>query len=97
MGSTITQQIKIRALDPKTNVQAERVATLKKRVFVVIAQFRTRKLDRDNLYGSVKELVDGLVASEIIQGDSEEEIELLVTQQIVKKNQIKTLIEITEI
>ena len=41
-------------------------------------------LDRDNLYGCVKPVLDGLQAAGLIAGDSEREIELEVTQERVK-------------
>jgi hypothetical protein len=54
----------------------------------------THRLDRDNAFGSIKNLLDGLVKAALIPGDSEEEIELIVEQKTVKRAEIGTLIEI---
>lgn len=52
--------------------------------YVRITRFSTGRLDRDNLWASVKSLVDGLQQSGLIHGDSENEIDLQVAQEHVK-------------
>jgi hypothetical protein len=54
------------------------------RVIVSIERRSTRLLDPDNLYGSVKPLVDCLRAAKLIADDDSQSIELVVTQSRVK-------------
>jgi hypothetical protein len=50
------------------------------RPLVRITRCAWRSLDRDNLWNSVKDLLDGLRYAHLIAGDSEKEIELAVCQ-----------------
>jgi hypothetical protein len=52
---------------------------------VTITRHGKRILDKDNLYGGVKGLVDLLVKEGIIAGDTPDHIELVTRQQVVKK------------
>jgi hypothetical protein len=54
------------------------------RVTVRIERRSTRLLDPDNLYGSVKSLVDCLRAAKLIVDDDSQSISLVVTQSKVK-------------
>lgn len=101
-------QAKITNLDTKlsaTKPQPKPIPTLVKsesnetnllaKTRVLITRFSTRKLDRDNLYSSFKSLLDGLQKAELISGDSEDEIELEVKQELVKmRSEHGVLIEI---
>jgi len=64
------------------------------RPLVRIVRCSTSSLDRDNLYGSVKPLVDQLRYSGLIPGDREDQIDLEVQQIKVKKENVGTWIEI---
>ena len=68
---------------------------LKRRRKVFIYQVRTRRLDRDNLWASVKPICDALKKNKLIFDDSEKWIELEVTQSTGKPN--KTEITITDL
>lgn len=61
---------------------------------VVITRCSTGTLDRDNLWGGVKALVDALRYSGRIPDDSEQHIELFVFQRKVRRRQQGTMIEI---
>lgn len=75
---------------------AQRKKESSRRPHVRIIRVSTRLLDKDNLYGSVKPLLDQLCASGLIPGDREDQIELDVTQQKVKhRTETGTQIEIT--
>lgn len=65
---------------------------VKIKVQVHIHQVRIRKLDKDNLYASCKPVLDALEKLNLIFKDSEEWIELLVTQDTGR--QAKTIITI---
>lgn len=62
---------------------------------VVISQMRRRLLDKDNLYGSVKPIVDGMRYAGIIRDDTPEWIDLDVRQQVGKVKM--TVIDIEQI
>lgn len=62
----------------------------KGRVVVIITRFGSRLLDRDNLYGGVKPLVDALRYDNLIPDDNDDSIELIVRQKKVRKDQIGT-------
>jgi hypothetical protein len=65
------------------------------RVTVRIERRSTRLLDPDNLYGSVKALVDCLRASKLISDDDSQSISLVVTQSKVKtRKEHETIIEL---
>jgi hypothetical protein len=66
------------------------------RIMVSITRCGPRALDRDNLYGSVKHLVDACRRAGLIPGDSVVEIELQVEQQRAVKTPkgIGTILEI---
>jgi hypothetical protein len=56
---------------------------------------RVRLLDRDNAWGSIKSLLDGLTTAGLIPGDAEDQIDIDVRQQKVsRKNAEQTVIEI---
>lgn len=66
------------------------------RPIVRIIRCSTRLLDEDNLWGSVKPLLDQLRSAHLIPGDDPASIELKVEQTRVKhRNQQGTGIEIT--
>lgn len=54
----------------------------------------TKLLDKDNLYGSVKYLCDGLRYENLIPADDPEAIELIVTQKKVKRGETETVVQI---
>lgn len=65
------------------------------RSYVRIKSFRTRLLDKDNLYGGVKPVCDGLRYSGIIEDDNSNTIDLVVSQHKVKtRKEERTEIEI---
>jgi hypothetical protein len=65
------------------------------RPLVRITRRSRRMLDRDNLWGSAKIIIDQLRASEIIHDDDEESIRLEVAQTKVKTaKEIGTVVEI---
>lgn len=67
----------------------------KGRALVRIVRCGTRLLDKDNLYGSVKYLCDGLRYEGLIRADDPEAIELVVQQRKVRKGETGTEITIT--
>jgi hypothetical protein len=65
------------------------------RLLVLIESCRTRLLDTDNLYGGAKFYCDFLRYAGVIPEDTEDKIELKVTQRKTKKNEEeKTIIEV---
>lgn len=65
------------------------------RACVRITRKGVRLLDRDNLVGSVKSLLDGLVQAELIVGDREDQIQLEVFQEKVCGKEVGTEIIIS--
>lgn len=63
-------------------------------IAVRIIRCSTRKLDKDNLYGGVKYLVDALRYAGLIPQDTPDAIDLDVTQRRVRKDQVGTIVEI---
>jgi hypothetical protein len=61
---------------------------------VSIVRCSTKLLDRDNLYGSVKGLLDQLCVAKLIPGDREDQIELRVEQVKVRKENVGTQVVI---
>lgn len=53
------------------------------RPIVSIVMYRVRLLDKDNAYGAAKPLIDCLRKIDLIPGDSEDEIQLIVSQEKV--------------
>lgn len=70
----------LRALDESTGDEAPMLG----RARVRITRKSTGRLDRDNLWASVKSLLDGLQKAGLIIGDSETDIDLEVSQERVK-------------
>lgn len=65
------------------------------RLLVCIESVRTRLLDTDNLYGGAKFYCDFLRYAGVIPEDTEDQIELKVTQRKVRKGEEeKTIIEV---
>lgn len=65
------------------------------RLLVCIESCRTRLLDTDNLYGGAKFYCDFLRYAGVIPEDTEDQIELKVTQRKVRKGEEeKTIIEV---
>ena len=65
------------------------------RMLVCIESCRTRLLDTDNLYGGAKFYCDFLRYAGVIPEDTEDQIELKVTQRKVRKGEEeKTIIEV---
>lgn len=66
-------------------VEAETGSTsaIARRPCVHISLFRVKLLDRDNKWGAVKYLLDALSKSQLIEDDSEQDIDLRVTQHRV--------------
>lgn len=65
------------------------------RVTVRIERRSTRLLDPDNLYGSVKSLVDCLRAAKLIVDDNSQSISLVVSQSKVKtRKEHETVVEL---
>jgi len=65
----------------------------KARMAVTISQMRTRSLDKDNLYASVKNLVDALTHWKLIRDDSLKWIELECKQTVGKTKMTIVVIE----
>jgi len=65
------------------------------RIVVSIERRGTRLLDKDNLYGSVKYLCDGLRYENLIPSDDPEAIDLIVTQRKVCKAEVGTVVVIS--
>jgi Holliday junction resolvase RusA-like endonuclease len=66
------------------------------RIDVGFNLMRTRLLDPDNAFGSVKDLLDGLRRARLIPDDSSQVIRLAVSQTKVKtRKEEKTIISIT--
>ena len=66
-----------------------------RRIVVRLERRSTKLLDKDNLYGSVKFLCDGLRYENLIPDDNPEAIELIVTQKKVAKGETETVVQIT--
>lgn len=65
------------------------------RLLVLIESCRTKLLDTDNLYGGAKFYCDFLRYAGVIPEDTEDQIELKVTQRKVRKGEEeKTIIEV---
>lgn len=65
------------------------------RLLVCIESCRTRLLDTDNLYGGAKFYCDFLRYAGVIPEDTEDQIELKVTQRKIRKGEEeKTIIEV---
>jgi len=65
------------------------------RMFVSVESVRSKLLDTDNLYGGAKFFIDFLRYCGAIREDTEEQIELRVTQRKTQKNEKeKTIIEV---
>lgn len=62
---------------------------------VTITRFGVRTLDRDNLYGGAKLLVDALCDAGAIWDDDDEHLDLVVTQQLTEKRSARTDVRIT--
>lgn len=87
----IAEPVALPALDDSPEGKTPKLG----RPFVFIRQSRTRLLDPDNLYGSVKSLLDGLQEAGLIAGDSSAQIDLEVDQiKVPHRFQEGTLIEI---
>lgn len=66
-----------------------------RRTFIRFILFRTRLLDADAKWGSVKDVLDGLQHSRLIPGDREDQITLEVIQRkISHRKDERTVIEI---
>lgn len=62
---------------------------------VHIVFFTIRKMDKDGAYNAAKPVVDGLVEAELIEDDSEEHIDLKVSQiKVGKVKEQKVIIHI---
>jgi hypothetical protein len=70
------------------------MAAIGKRMRVDVTLMHGRVYDTDNAYGSVKPILDGLVNLHFLAGDSDEHIDLHVTQQKIRANE--TIIVIRE-
>jgi hypothetical protein len=66
------------------------------RARVSIVRRSTRLLDRDNLFASVKWLLDWLCIAKLIPGNDPDSIELEVTQEKVRKDQVGTQVIISQ-
>lgn len=78
------------AASPNERSALGQMAKSGKRMKVNISMQHTRLYDRDNLYGSVKPVVDSLVELGWLVGDSDKRVDLAVTQ--VKGQPDKTII-----
>lgn len=67
------------------------------RIAVCITRLGTKLLDKDNLYGGAKPICDALRYQKLIPEDDPESIHLIVQQRKVKRAEIGTIIEITQI
>jgi Holliday junction resolvase RusA-like endonuclease len=63
------------------------------RVTVTIHRIGRKQLDRDNLYGGAKMLIDALTISGLIVDDSEAHIDLTVTQEIGAPPRTRVVLE----
>lgn len=66
-------------------------------VAVIFTRCASRRLDRDNLWASIKPLCDALREAGHIPNDTEQDIELFVFQKKVKRKEAGTLIEIVKL
>jgi Holliday junction resolvase RusA-like endonuclease len=66
------------------------------RLRLAICQYRSRMLDRDNLYGSVKNIVDALCDMGLIFNDDDKHLDLHVSQVKAKRREQKTEITVAE-
>lgn len=64
--------------------------------YIEITSLRTRMLDKDNLIGGCKGLVDSLKKLEMIVDDSPKWVEVKYDQIVVSKGKQQTVIEIFE-
>ena len=68
------------------------------RARVTIIRYAIRMMDKDNLYGSIKQVIDALRLACIIENDTEGHITLTVTQQRVhKRSEQRVEIEVEEL
>lgn len=67
------------------------------RTLVRITSLRTRLLDKDNLYGGAKHLLDSIKKSGLIRDDSETEIDYEIKQvKVSHRNEERTEVEIID-
>lgn len=66
-------------------------------IVVRIERRGIRLLDKDNLMGGTKAIVDALRYAGLIPDDNPEAIDLIITQKKVKKKDTGTLIELTRL
>lgn len=67
-----------------------------RRICIEVENYTTHRMDRDNLYGAMKPIVDGIVDTGIVCDDSDEYVEELCKSiKVTHKIDEKLLIKIT--
>jgi hypothetical protein len=78
----------------KQRTALKAMATSGKRIWIEITVQHTRLFDRDNLWSSVKPLLDSMVQLRWLAGDSEKHIDLLVVQSAGKPDKTRIRLEV---
>lgn len=82
------------AFDSMESYQNQKTkAKCRERLRVAVTRFGKKLLDRDNLYSGVKAPLDAMARLGIIRGDSEDDIELIVKQELSKEPHTEIEIE----
>lgn len=98
LGSESAQHEPVGSLDSGAPAEVRGVGPFGSRPRVTITMYRIGELDADNKWFAPKALLDGLVASQIIPGDSERDIEYFVEQvHVHSREEIKTVIVVQSV
>jgi Holliday junction resolvase RusA-like endonuclease len=92
--TTISKSNLRQPLEQSSQVETHSPAQRSQRIRVLFTCHRTKLLDTDNKYGSVKYALDALRYAGLIEDDKESDIELVVSQYKCKKIEECTTIDI---
>jgi Holliday junction resolvase RusA-like endonuclease len=81
-------------LEQSPQVETHSTTQCSQRIRVLFSCFRTKLLDTDNKFGSVKYALDALRYAGLIKDDKESDIELVVNQYKCKKTEECTAIDL---
>jgi Holliday junction resolvase RusA-like endonuclease len=92
--TTIPQSDLRQPLEQSSQVETHSPAQRSQRIRVLFTCYRTKLLDTDNKYGSVKYALDALRYAGLIEDDKESDIELVVSQYKSKRHEQATTIDL---
>ena len=94
LRTTITEPNIRQPLEQSPQVKTHSTTQCTQRIRVLFSCFRTKLLDTDNKFGSVKYALDALRYAGLIEDDKESDIELVVNQYKCKKTEECTTIDL---